>query len=52
MGIALHPYLVGHPYRLRHPRRALQHATKARSVWLNTPGQIHAAVESPAARRR
>jgi hypothetical protein len=52
MGIALHPYLVGQPYRLRHLRRALRHVVKATSVWLTTPGQIVAAVESPAARPR
>lgn len=49
MGIALHPYIVGQPYRLRHLRRALQHIAARRDggeVWITTPGQIVAAVES------
>jgi len=40
MGIALHPYIVGQPYRLRHLRRALQHISKEKQVWLTTPGRI------------
>jgi allantoinase len=40
MGIALHPYIVGQPYRLRHLRRALQHITKAKQIWITTPGRI------------
>lgn len=42
MGIALHPYLVGHPYRLRHLRRALAHLVERRGdkVWFTTTGAI------------
>lgn len=47
MGIALHPYIVGQPYRLRHLRRALQHiAARRESVWLTTPGEICAAMDT------
>ena len=49
MGVALHPYLVGQPYRLRHLRRALQHIATARdqgTIWLTTPGQIAAHMQS------
>lgn len=41
MGIALHPYIVGHPGRLRQLRRALQHITERRDqVWLTRAGDI------------
>ena len=49
MGLALHPYIVGQPYRLRHLRRALQHIATARdqgTIWLTTPGQIAAHMQS------
>lgn len=49
MGIALHPYIVGQPYRLRHLRRALQHIAAAQSsgdIWVTTPGQICAHMQS------
>lgn len=40
MGIALHPYIVGHPHRLRHLRRALSHITGDGRAWITTPGAI------------
>ena len=41
MGVALHPYIVGHPHRLRHLRRALAHIEARRGqIWLTTPGDI------------
>ena len=48
MGIALHPYIMGHPYRLRHLRRALEVIAKAREagdVRVTTPGAICRHVE-------
>ncbi|WP_439124560.1 polysaccharide deacetylase family protein [Marivita sp.] len=55
MGIALHPYLVGHPYRLRHLRRALQHICAHRDdIWFTQAGAIydfcadHPAIAKPA----
>lgn len=43
MGIALHPYIVGHPHRLRHLKRALAHIAAARDdVWITTSGAIAA----------
>ena len=46
MGIALHPYIVGHPHRMRPLRQALAHIAKHRdAIWLTTAGGIaeHAA---------
>ena len=41
MGVALHPYIVGHPHRLRHLRLALAHIEARRGqIWLTTPGDI------------
>jgi peptidoglycan/xylan/chitin deacetylase (PgdA/CDA1 family) len=41
MGIALHPYIVGHPFRLRALRRALKHVLARREkIWCTTPGEI------------
>ena len=41
MGIALHPYIVGHPHRLRPLRRALQHiASRRDDIWITTSGAI------------
>ncbi len=41
MGIALHPYLVGHPHRLRPLRRALQTIVAKRSdIWITTAGGV------------
>jgi allantoinase len=41
MGIALHPYLVGHPYRLRRLRSALAHiAAQREKIWFATSGQV------------
>jgi peptidoglycan/xylan/chitin deacetylase (PgdA/CDA1 family) len=45
MGIALHPYLVGHPHRLVPLRRALEHIVKSGAAWLTTPGAIRDHVE-------
>jgi peptidoglycan/xylan/chitin deacetylase (PgdA/CDA1 family) len=46
MGIALHPYLVGHPHRLVPLRRALEHIAKSGAAWLTTPGAIKDHVEA------
>ena len=46
MGIALHPYIIGHPYRLRALRGALAAiAARRDAVWITTAGAIfdHAA---------
>jgi len=40
MGIALHPYIVGHPHRIRHLRRALAHIVSDGHAWITTPGAI------------
>ncbi len=41
MGIALHPYIVGHPHRLRPLKRALAHiAGRRNDAWLTTSGGI------------
>lgn len=41
MGIALHPYIIGHPYRLRELRRALSHiAARRDAVWITRAGDI------------
>jgi peptidoglycan/xylan/chitin deacetylase (PgdA/CDA1 family) len=40
MGIALHPYLVGHAHRLVPLRRALGHIVQSGAAWLTTPGAI------------
>ncbi|MFZ2106553.1 MAG: polysaccharide deacetylase family protein [Roseiarcus sp.] len=41
MGIALHPYIVGHPHRLRPLRRALRHIASAHEkIWITTAGAI------------
>jgi peptidoglycan/xylan/chitin deacetylase (PgdA/CDA1 family) len=41
MGIALHPYIIGHPYRLRELRRALSHiALRRDAVWITRAGDI------------
>ncbi|MGA7800429.1 MAG: polysaccharide deacetylase family protein [Gammaproteobacteria bacterium] len=40
MGIALHPYIVGHPHRLKHLRRALRHIVADGRAWLTRPGAI------------
>lgn len=40
MGIALHPYIVGHPHRIRHLRRALAHVVADGWAWVTTPGAI------------
>jgi allantoinase len=40
MGIALHPFLIGHPHRARHFGRALAHIAAHRDVWLATGGEI------------
>ena len=41
MGVALHPYIVGHPHRLRPLRRALNHiAAQREQIWLTTPEKI------------
>ena len=41
MGIALHPYIVGHPHRLRPLRRALGHIASAHEkIWITTAGAI------------
>ncbi len=50
MGIAVHPYVVGHPHRLRPLRAALAHIAAHRDqVWLTTAGQVaaHAATVLP-----
>ncbi|SDP58590.1 Polysaccharide deacetylase [Klenkia soli] len=50
MGIAVHPYVVGHPHRLRPLRAALAHVAAHRDdVWLTTAGAIaeHAAPVTP-----
>ncbi|RAI58391.1 polysaccharide deacetylase family protein [Roseicella frigidaeris] len=42
MGIALHPYIIGHPYRLRALRGALAAiAARRDAVWFATAGGIH-----------
>lgn len=46
MGIALHPYLVGHPYRLKALRRALSAIRQRGQAWWTTPGAIHDHVQS------
>jgi len=40
MGIALHPFLVGHPHRAKHFDRALAHIASHRDVWLTTGSEI------------
>jgi peptidoglycan/xylan/chitin deacetylase (PgdA/CDA1 family) len=40
MGIALHPYIVGHPHRIRHLRRALAHIVADGRAWVTTPMAI------------
>jgi peptidoglycan/xylan/chitin deacetylase (PgdA/CDA1 family) len=50
MGIALHPYIVGHPHRLRPLRRALRHIVEYRDeIWLCRSGDIfeHCRAEIP-----
>ncbi len=50
MGIAVHPYVVGHPHRLRPLRAALAHiAAHREQVWLTTAGEVaaHAATVLP-----
>jgi peptidoglycan/xylan/chitin deacetylase (PgdA/CDA1 family) len=43
MGIALHPYIVGHPHRLRPLRSALRHILAERErIWFATAGEIAA----------
>ena len=43
----LHPFVLGQPFRLRALRRALTHILRHRDeIWLATPGQIAAHVES------
>lgn len=46
MGIALHPYIVGHPHRLRHLRRALGHIAADSKVWMTRPGAITAHMDA------
>jgi allantoinase len=41
MGIALHPYLIGHPYRMKALRTALQRIRARGNAWWTTPGAIH-----------
>ena len=43
MGIALHPYIIGHPYRLRALRGALAAVAARREgeVWVTTAGAVH-----------
>ena len=43
MGIALHPYIIGHPYRLRALRGALSAVAARRDggVWITTAGAVH-----------
>ncbi len=41
IGVALHPYVVGHPHRLRHLRQALTHVRRHRdAVWITNSGAI------------
>ncbi|WP_034852669.1 polysaccharide deacetylase family protein [Inquilinus limosus] len=40
MGIALHPFLIGHPHRAKHFAGALAHIASHRDVWLATGGEI------------
>ncbi|MGK9169210.1 polysaccharide deacetylase family protein [Inquilinus limosus] len=40
MGIALHPFLIGHPHRAKHFAEALAHIASHRDVWLATGGEI------------
>eukprot|EP01035_Chromulina_nebulosa_P024878 gene24877-32409_t len=42
MGVALHPYLVGHPHRFRHLARALRHVATSGAdlLWCTTSGAI------------
>jgi allantoinase len=41
MGIALHPYIIGHPYRLRALRGALAAiAARRDEVWITTAGGV------------
>lgn len=46
MGIALHPYIVGHPHRLRHLRRALGHIVADGRAWITRPGAIAAHMDA------
>ncbi len=43
MGIALHPYLMGHPHRIKHLERALKYIVErsGNTVWLTTAGGIN-----------
>ncbi|WP_225772981.1 polysaccharide deacetylase family protein [Inquilinus sp. Marseille-Q2685] len=40
MGIALHPFLIGHPHRARHFAAALAHIAAHDGVWLATGSEI------------
>ncbi len=40
MGIALHPFLIGHPHRARHFAAALAHIAAHDEVWLATGSEI------------
>ncbi|MHB8921324.1 MAG: polysaccharide deacetylase family protein [Halothiobacillus sp.] len=46
MGIALHPYIVGHPHRLRHLRRALSHIVADGKAWITRPDSIAAHMDA------
>lgn len=46
MGIALHPYIVGHPHRLGHLRRALGHIVADGRAWITRPGAIAAHMDT------
>lgn len=46
MGIALHPYLIGHPYRLKALRAALMRIRARGQAWWTTPGAIYDHVQS------
>lgn len=48
MGIALHPYIVGHPHRLRLLRGVLAHIAAQRDrIWFTTEGPILDATRAP-----
>lgn len=40
MGIALHPFLIGHPHRARPFAKALAHIAAYYDVWLATGSEI------------
>ncbi|MDP4837718.1 MAG: polysaccharide deacetylase family protein [Orrella sp.] len=47
MSIVLHSFILGQPYRVRQFRRVIEHIMKKRDqIWLTTPGQICAHIES------